>query len=187
MQASIPKLSDLVDDNNVNIVEIYSSPEYIKDLQDTYMIPVRWPKPLDSFSLDNPQNEIQYYHRDLCYTFDVDNDAQRGFRRIVKKEMFYKNLYIIAMYEESVPSHRFPCTQDISLTSRITRHTQRINNRLSWIYEKDENDSWISYIRYNHAPNVEMTKMQGDLERTIARMPKPQSKEKEPSMSIAHF
>lgn len=173
MQAVIPKLQDILNTEGTNVVEIFSCPEYFKEVIDTYMVDVKWAKPAEFFNVDNPQEEIQYYHRDLCYVFDVNNDAQKSFRRTLKKEMFYRNLYITAFQEETIPSHRFPSTQDVSAMVKITRYTQKINNRMFWIYEKDETENWTSYIRYQHASNVEMTKMQQDLERTINRMPKP--------------
>jgi hypothetical protein len=147
MQAFVPRLSDLVEGENV-----------------------------ESFFRENPQEEIQYYHRDMCYIFDAKNDAQRSYRKILQNEMCYKNFYIAAYQEENIPSHRFPSTQDISCRTSVIRYTHRINNRMSWIYEKNEDENWITYLRYSHAPNVEMNTMQHDLERAIARMPKPPQK-----------
>lgn len=175
MQAVLPKLEDLVDDEGTNVIEIYSCPAYFRDAVDSYMIDLKWSHPADFFQVDSPQEEVQYYHRDLCYVFDKGNDAQRGYRRTLKRELFYRNLYITAVQEESVPSHGFPSTQDISAVVKVARSTQKINNRMHWIYEKDEGGGWISYVRYQHAPNVEMNKMQQDLERVLQRMPKPAS------------
>lgn len=176
MQAAIPNLADMVSNDTTNVVEFYSCPKYFGDTAEEHMIDMKWSKPAEFFNLENPQEEVQYYHRDMCYVFDVGNDAQRCFRRTLVKDTFYKNFYIVAVHEESVPSHRFPSTQDISATVKVTRYTQKINNRMTWIYEKGENGEWSSYVRYHHAPNVEMTKMQGDLEKTLTRMPKPQGK-----------
>ncbi len=173
MQASLPQLSSIVEEEGINVVEIYCCPEYFKDVSGVYMIDTKWTKTPDCFNMDNPGEEAQYYHRDMCYTFDVENDAQRGIRKTLKNEMYYRNLYVTAIHEENIPSHLFPSTQDISAVVRVLRHTQKINNRMSWICEKNENGSWTNYIRYHHAPNVEMTTMQNDLERTLARMPKP--------------
>ena len=174
MQASIPRLTDLVDDQGTNIVEIFCCPSYFKDISNNgNIINIKWTKPAEFFSLENPQTEIQYYHRDMCYVFDVSNDAQKGYRRILKKDLFYRNIYITAIQEEIIPSHYFPSTKDITEIVKITRHTQKINNRMHWINETDDNGGWVSYIRYQHAPNVEMTKMQQDLEKTIDRMSKP--------------
>lgn len=174
MQAILPKLQDIVSNNDgTNIVEIYTCPKMFKNVPDMIPIDLKWAKPAEFFSLENPQEEVQYYHRDLCYVFDIGNDAQKSLRRTLKKDMFYKNLYIIALQEESVPSHCFPSTKDISAVTKIKRYTQKINNRMTWIYEKDDTENWVSYIRYQHSPNVEMTKMQLDLERTLQRMPKP--------------
>lgn len=177
MQAVLPKLNDIVNENNgTNIVEIFLCPSYFKSTENTYAIDVGWDKPQEFFHLENPQEEIQYHHRDMCYVFDTKNDAQKSFRRIVRNEMFYKNLYILALQEESVPSHCFPSTHDINAVIKTTKYSQKINNRMHWIYEKDEKKNcWISYIRYQHAPNVEMTKMQLDLEKTLQRVPKPKS------------
>lgn len=173
MQAIIPQLSDLVENEHVNVIEIYCCPSYFKDVEKLYQIDLKWPKPAEFFNVDNPQDEVQYYHRDMCYIFDIKNDAQKAHRKILHQEMFYRNFYITAIQEENIPSHRFPSTQDISATVKIARCTQKINNRMYWIYEKDETENWVTYLRYQHAPNVEMNKMQHDLEKTLMRMPKP--------------
>ena len=170
--AAVPRLSSIVEEEGVNVVEVYCCPGYIKDLPSMHMIDTKWKKAPDGFNTSNPTEEAQYYHRDMCYVFDVENDAQKGIRKILTSEMCYKNLYIAAIHEENVPSHRFPSTQDIT-AARVLRHTQKINNRMHWVCEKNEDGSWTNYIRYQHAPNVEMNTMQSDLERTIARMPRP--------------
>jgi len=180
MQAYVPTLSTLVERENVNVIEFYCSPEYLTDIRAVHTIDLRWGKPAESFFLENPQEEVHYYHRDMCYIFDTKNDAQRGYRKILQNEMCYRNFYVVAFQEETIPSHRFPSTQDISCCTRVLRYTHRINNRMSWIYEKNEDGNWTTYLRYNHAPNVEMDTMQKDLERTLIRMPKPPQKGKQP-------
>jgi histidinol phosphatase-like enzyme len=172
MEGTFPQLKNLVNDG-ANIIEIYACPSYFKDVSELNIIDIKWAKPDQSFHLENPQEEIQYHHRDMSYVFDTTNDTQKSYRRMLKRELFYRNLYITAFQEENIPSHCFPSTQDISTTARIVRHTQKINNRMHWIYEKDESENWITYIRYQHVPNIEITKMQKDLEKTIQRMPKP--------------
>jgi len=176
MQAVIPSLERLVEGEHVNVVEFYSCPSFLEDVSSTYIMNLSWNKMPDFFPKDNPQEEVHYHHRDLCYVFDVGNDAQRSFRKRINKELFYKNFYVIALQEENIPSHHFPSTQDISATQRIIKHVQRINNRMTWIYEKEEAGGYVSYIRYQHAPNVDIETMQKDLERTISRMPRPEPK-----------
>lgn len=174
MQAAVPNLESLVEADNVNVVEFYSCPSFIEDVSSAYTINLSWNKIPDFFPKENPQEEVHYHHRDLCYVFDIGNDAQRSFRRKVGKEMFYKNFYVVALQEENIPSHHFPSTQDISAIRRVTKNIQRINNRITWIYEKEENGGYVSYIRYQHAPNVDLETMQKDLERTLSRMPRPE-------------
>ena len=174
MQAVVPRLADLVETNGTNVVEFYSTPSYFEDVSHLYKIDLIWPKMPEFFPKDNPQEEERYYHRDMCYVFDVGNDAQRSFRKIVQNELYYRNFYVVSLQEENIPSHRFPSTQDISATERIIKYTQRVNNRMMWIYEKGERGGLVSYLRYNHAPNVDMDTMQKDLERTLTRMPRPE-------------
>jgi hypothetical protein len=173
MQATLPQLSRIIEEEGVNVVEIFCCPEYFKEIKNNYMMDIKWTKSPEYFNLDNPIEEAQYYHRDMCYIFDVENDAQKCVRKTLRNEMYYKNFYITSLNEEIIPSHRFPSTQDITENVRVLKHTQKINNRMYWICEKNENGSWVNYIRYNHAPNVEMNTMQNDLERTLTRMPKP--------------
>jgi hypothetical protein len=176
MQASLPQLSHILEGTPANVVEIYSCPAFFDDVAHVCTIDTSWPGIPDTFSRENPQEEMQYYHRDLCYAFDVGNDAQRCFRRTLTNEMYYRNFYITALHEESIPSHRFPSTQDISATVHVVRHVQRINNRMTWVYERDEHGGWTSYIRYQHAPNVDLETMQKDLASTLSRMPRPVKK-----------
>lgn len=176
MQASVPRIANLVAVDRVNVIEFYNCPTYLEDPNSLYTLDLSWSHPAEFFSLDNPQEEIQYYHRDMCYIFDVNSDAQRSFRRILQEDQCYRNFYVAAFHEEQVPSHRFPSTQDIHATVRLVRYTQKIHARLSWIYEQHEKGGWVSYLRYQHAPQVDMDTIQKELERTLARMPKPTPK-----------
>lgn len=173
MQASVPRLADLVAGDQANVVEFYSCPAYLENASQQHTIDLSWPQPAEFFPLQNPQDEIQYYHRDMCYTFDVSTDTQRSFRRILRDDMYYRNFYVAAFHEDQVPSHRFPSTQDITATVRLVRYTQKVHARLSWIYEQNEQGGWISYVRYQHAPQVDLDTVQRELERTLSRMPKP--------------
>jgi hypothetical protein len=75
-------------------------------------------------------------------------------------------LYCLSFVEEILPGHRFPSTDEISNKTTYIRTIYKINNRISIYYDKNENESYI-YIRYNHCDNVDLKKIQEDLDRTI--------------------
>lgn len=112
-------------------------------------------------------NSKTYHHRNLVYKYDLENDGQRVTRQSFIKDYTDKNIYIIGHTIDILPTHKFPCTDDIVHTVDIESHIYRINNRM-FIYLEKENDG-ISYlyIKYNHAENIDLSKMQYDLTRTI--------------------
>jgi hypothetical protein len=74
------------------------------------------------------------------------------------------------MKEETLPSHMFPCTNEISHKTTTQRMSYRINNRTflchDKVSEKDTENEYL-YIRYNHSQQVDLKKIQADIENSI--------------------
>lgn len=153
-----------------NYVEIHFCPDRVA-LDTNNVIKVGWDQPakLNNRLTNATKQEIkEYFHRDLVYLYDLQNDGQRVYRKLPQKEYANGNLYAIAYIEEVLPSHRFPCTDEIAHEHVINRTSYRINNRMYFVHDVDESSKHTYYIRYNHADNVDLKKMQLDLDKFIA-------------------
>ena len=110
-----------------------------------------------------------YFHRDMCYTYDKENDGQRVIaRRLCNEALLSDNLYVMSLEEDVLPSHRFPTTDEIAYETDLTRTTYRINNRINVVHDKEGVHQYM-YLRYTHAPNVDTKKTVEDLEKAIRR------------------
>lgn len=111
----------------------------------------------------------EYNHRDLTLSYDLENDAQRVIRKSLQKSCAISQWWAASFEEDVLPIHRFPSTQEITKEGHLTRTSFRINNRL-FLYIDKEDDWEYLYIRYQHAPNVDLSKMQNDLDRLMDRI-----------------
>ena len=115
-----------------------------------------------------------YHYRDMCYTYDMANDGQKVTRRILYDDNIANtglhSLVTVCMKEETLPSHMFPCTNEISHKTTTQRMSYRINNRTflchDKVSEKDTENEYL-YIRYNHSQQVDLKKIQADIENSI--------------------
>lgn len=105
-----------------------------------------------------------YIHRDLMYSYDLSNDAQKVTRQIFEHDAKMEHFYIMCYEEEVLPCHRFPCTNEIVHESSLIRTSYRINNRLTFVLDKNQNEQKeYLYVRYHHSPNVDISKMNQDV------------------------
>ena len=167
----------------VNTVEIYWLPQRRPEVQvETLWVDIGWPMSPDAalsrlFGNGSVQKFTEFHHRDLTYIYDLANDGQRAYRRVTLQDQLLERAYVVALQEENVPPHKFPCVQEIQATTTTTRTVYRINNRMYVLHDRVEHSnntvpapapmSQYIYIRYQHAPNVDLTKMQTDLQRTL--------------------
>lgn len=154
-------LSDFLDKTNgINCIQFYFT---VNDQPGCKSISFKTPfsnKP----SINNSKT---YHHRNLVYRYDLENDGQRVTRQSFIKDLRYKNIYVLGLNIDVLPTHKFPCTDEICHTVDIESQIYRINNRMFIYVEKENNDISYLYIKYNHAENIDLTKMQSDLTRTI--------------------
>jgi len=107
-----------------------------------------------------------YYKNDLFYIYDLSNDSQFTYKsKLLNHEIININnkLFSINSYKETkVSCYLFPSTNNISKKTKYTLEEFRINNRLSFSI-KTENEKKIAFITYKHSSNVDIEKMNIDL------------------------
>jgi hypothetical protein len=166
--------------SNANLVDIYVLPPGIKASADENVVEVGWRRALSTaesaFGNSTVQNIKNYHHRDMTYTYDLGNDGQRAVRKLAQREMFAARArgttpyYAIAFIEETVPPHRFPSTRDITFVEELKRSSYRVNNRLFFVHDEDQEGYHYYYFRYQHSENVDFRKIQGDLDRSMRKL-----------------
>ena len=161
-------LSSFLTNDQANVVELYFCPTPLDP--SSLSFDCTWkelPKlPVHVFKNRLDQVLTEFSHRDLVYTYDRSNDAQRLCQRSWLHDDFHGSHYTVVFQEESLPTHRFPCTQEINEQRTLHKIHYKINNRIYLMLEK-ENDTWIIYLRYQHASNVEMDKMNQDWKEVV--------------------
>lgn len=161
----------LQDCPNANTIEWYmipgngSSELWVDIHYDTPQFP--------SIHFRNPQQLHEYRFKELTYIYDRSNDSQRTLSRILHKECMTKpSIYVIVLQEETLPTHRFPCSDTIEENGSILRRSYKINNRIFFIeeeYEQNNKKYFSYYLRYQHATNVDIEKMQTDLNQFLLK------------------
>lgn len=147
----------------VNLIEVYFSPE---DFKNKEVLDIGWKElpniPVKSFKNRTDFELIEYAYRDLIYSYDVSNDCQKVIRKVALNEYIANRTYLVASDEETLPTHRFPCTNDLNNKEKFTRIYYKFNNRIFFIVEKDEQNNYTLCLRYNHSYNVDIDKMSED-------------------------
>lgn len=165
-------LSSLVGNCGEGVVEVFVCPQRVSP--DANPMRIGWPtgKAPAVPKLVNvgvPLRVIEYNHRDLTYSYDQGNDAQRVTRKTPLNEAFHQNMWAVCYDEEVLPVHRFPCTQEITKEGVIERLCYRLNNRMFLIIDREGNFDTM-YVKYQHAANVDLAKMQDDLDKILRRV-----------------
>jgi hypothetical protein len=159
---------------STNLVEVYVCPTKV-DYATKQWVNVGWNAPYKlgtGFGVGNKQELKEYHHRDLTYMYDLANDGQRAYRKLAQNEAAHRSMYAVSYLEETVPTHRFPCTQEVAHEDTIVRTTYRINNRIHFIHDTDKNQNNYYYFRYQHSDNVDLKKIQSDFNKSCGYLRK---------------
>jgi hypothetical protein len=151
--------------NNANVLEVYFAPEDFSKNNDE-VLEIGW-KDLPHFPEKVFKNRMDfecydYVYRDITYSYDTSNDFQKVISKTPINEYISKKTYTIASFEETLPTHRFPCTTDLNNKEKLIKIHFKYNNRIFFIIEKNENNLYVMYLRYNHDYNVDIDKMKED-------------------------
>ena len=166
--------------DSTSVVEVHWLPIRLTDSEAKKShdwISVEWdPSKMPVLTIPSSTQEfVEYTHRDITYTYDMSNDGQRAFRRHFITDALQERMYLVAMDEETLPIHSFPCVDEIQDRSRIVRVGYRLSNRM-WIYhdkvwqgntnqEQAPIHTWC--IRYNHAARVDVKRAGTDFFRAL--------------------
>jgi len=170
-------IAEFIDDRkNINCIHIYFSGKNKK---------IGWNSiKFNRDFINKPQvsKVVHFHNKNLVYRYELENDGQKVFTSAFIHDEYNSknNLYAVGYNYELLPSHVFPCTDDIQQIVEIETYVFRINNRM-FIYLEIENDdantnsnnanttntNTYLYIKYNHADNMDLTKMQIDLSKTL--------------------
>jgi hypothetical protein len=160
-------------DENTNVVELYFCQEEINS--NTISFSCSWDKlpriPLNIFKSRIDQVIIEFHKGDIVYCYDQGNDSQRVYQKELKKDKVDGKIYISSLNELTYPTHRFPCTNNINDKRTIHRISYKINNRMSFIIEK-ENELWTLYMRYNHSSIVDIDSMNKEWNEKLKQLQK---------------
>lgn len=188
--ASIYQLSEaLAVSPRANVIEWYVLPEAgddndADDYNEPLWINFAFTEPqFPSIRFRHPVALEEYRHKELVYSYDRSNDGQRTMYREALSESWNArgDLYRLVFQEDILPSHRFPCSALTVKNDAFVRRSFKINNRLCLIEEVLETGAETKpkekahvprfqyYLRYTHAANVDVVKMQADLDQFIGR------------------
>jgi hypothetical protein len=165
-------LQNLLANKNVNCVEVYIRNTHTSS-KDSSVIPLHGMQKSNivTFGSGHTMTIKNYYYKDLCYSYDTVNDAQRVIKRAHVHDYDAGNgAYVLCINEDTLPSHRFPCVNEVSHTNNVLRTSYRINNRMYVNHESVNEDgvcTEIVYVRYNHAPQVDLKQMQNDMDKVL--------------------
>ena len=108
---------------------------------------------------------------DKIYIYELSNDNQYVISKNMKKNGLIKNdtkcrLYILSSKIDKYPQYTFPCTNELDNVSEIKISEYKISNRIS-LNVRAENGINSLYIEYKHSPNVEIDKMNENINKII--------------------
>lgn len=160
-----------------NVIEWYILPKGDNNTDPLWMTLASPNSLFPSIRFRHPVALEEYRYKELLYSYDRSNDGQRTIYREALSESVRQDaesgVYRVVFQEDSLPSHRFPCSGDMVKNDSYVRRSFKINNRLFLIEETMLEDTktpmYQYYLRYNHAANVDIVKMQADLNQFIAR------------------
>jgi len=170
------------DNESLNVVQVYLSSGETEVLGDIVDIRVAEEKALSiadamkaRFGKAYVHKYLTLHYQNMQYVYDLDNDGQKTIKTTLLKEDLQDHgaWYFQGLHEETIPSHLFPCTQSLEEESTIDAEHYRVNNRMYVVHEKVAwkgcpGDTYHSfYVKYNHSQNVELSKMQHDINRAI--------------------
>ena len=169
------------DVNDVNIIEIY----LCKDITNAEVIDVNCNNDIEhiidkKYKKYKEERYKSYHYKDKVYTYELSNDNQYVSSKIMIKSahiLYNKcksNIFIISSKIDKFPQYIFPCTNDIDNISIYSIKEYKINNRISlllrydYLNDLDVNAVSRSFsIEYTHSPNVEINKMNENINNLI--------------------
>lgn len=160
--------------DNTNLLEIYfCSKQLNSDVIDISLDKDILDKVRNKFKKTREYEYANYYRNNNCYVYDLSNDSQYVYNRILEKTEYYEqkrsiniDVYMINYIENKLPTHYFSCTNDLDYKEIIKIEEFKINNRINIIIKNN-----IScFIQYKHNKAVELDKTKDIIDNIIKKM-----------------
>jgi len=120
-----------------------------------------------TFKKTKEYSTVIYSRNNYNYLYDLTNDNQIVYSRIIENDKIINNkYYLIAFNEIKLPSHLFACTNDIDFKYTNNLIEFKINNRITIVIKN--NDS--CYIIYKHNKDVDIDKIQDNINDIISKI-----------------
>jgi hypothetical protein len=120
-----------------------------------------------TFKKTKQYSTVIYCRNNYNYLYDLTNDNQIVYSRIIENDKTINNKYLILAFNEiKLPTHLFACTNDIDYKYNNDLIEFKINNRITITIRN--NDS--CYITYKHNKDVDIDKIQENLNDIISKL-----------------
>jgi len=120
-----------------------------------------------TFKKTKQYSTVIYCRNNYNYLYDLTNDNQIVYSRIIENDRIMNNKYLIIAFNEiKLPTHLFACTNDIDYKYNNDLIEFKINNRITITIKN--NDS--CYITYKHNKDVDIDKIQENLNDIISKL-----------------
>ena len=113
---------------------------------------------------------ISYNRNELNYLYDLTDDHQYVYSKLRENDCVipagqYK-MYMISYKLSKLPTHLFPCLNDIDDIVEYTISEFKLTNRLSIMIRKD-NYGQYAYIEYTHSSQIDIDKIETSINNVI--------------------
>lgn len=140
--------------SSVNITDLNLDDTIIKEAQAKYK---NW----------KTTKYIGYARNHLTYLYNLTDDNQTVYTKVNVTSASHQSLsshqhkpyqwHIIPYTYSKLPTHIFPCTNDINDVCEYILAEAKITNRITLMIREDQYGKYL-YIEYKHSPNVDVEK-----------------------------
>ena len=163
-------INNYISNDNVNLIEIY----FINSKNENSINVItsdKIEKIIDNIYKKNRVEKYKsYFHKDRVYTYELSNDNQYVYTKIKKQLDIINDILVIVSKHDKQPNYTFPCTNDIDNICEYTIKEYKISNRLSLIMRYDNENIKTLYIEYKHSQNVDIDKINEQINKIIAKI-----------------
>lgn len=143
-----------------NVIDIKLDDNFINKLQKT-------------FKNFKTSKYISYSRNELYYLYDLTDDHQYVYSKMQKQTSMIHlhdyHMYLVSYKLSKLPTHLFPCVNDIDDIVEYTISECKLTNRLSIIIKKD-NYGQYAFIEYKHSPQSDVEKIEAHINNIIKQV-----------------
>ena len=134
MTTSLINIKDFITDKT-NLIEIYLLSK--KDINSVNIDISLINKIKSIFKKTKQYSTVIYSRNNYNYLYDLTNDNQNVYSRIIENDKIINNkYYLLAFNEIKLPTHLFACTNDIDFKYNNDIIEFKINNRITIIIKR---------------------------------------------------